>query len=77
MEKEKTKIKQLVIKTYAQAASQSCCLSANTCCSPETNPVSLLEAGKMLGYSERRAQPTVAVRQEPLRLAPTRWAFSR
>jgi arsenite methyltransferase len=53
MEKEKTKIKQLVIKTYAQAASNSCCLPANTCCSPETNPVSLLEAGKMLGYSEK------------------------
>jgi len=52
MEKEKTKIKQLVIKTYAQAASNSCCLTANTCCSPETNTVSLLEAGKMLGYSE-------------------------
>ncbi len=52
MEKEKAKIKQLVIKTYAQAASNSCCLPANTCCSPEINPVSLLEAGKKLGYSE-------------------------
>jgi len=52
VDKEKTKIKQLVIKTYAQAASQSCCLPANTCCSPGTNSVSLLEAGKMLGYSE-------------------------
>ncbi len=52
MDKEKAKIKQLVIKTYAQAATNSCCLTANTCCSPETNPVSLREAGKMLGYSE-------------------------
>ncbi len=52
IDKEKTKIKQLVKKTYAQVASNSCCLPANSCCSPETNTVSLLEAGKRLGYSE-------------------------
>ncbi|MEW6585670.1 MAG: arsenite methyltransferase [Nitrospirota bacterium] len=52
MNKDKTKIKQLVIKTYgAAAAGTSCCLPSS-CCAPETSPVSLLEAGRLLGYSE-------------------------
>ena len=53
MEKEKTKLKQLVIKTYANVASQgSCCTVPASCCTPELNPVNLLETGKLIGYSE-------------------------
>ena len=53
MEKEKTKLKQLVIKTYSNIASQgSCCAMPATCCAPEINPMSLLETGKLVGYSE-------------------------
>lgn len=47
------KLKQLVIKTYANIASQgSCCAMPATCCSPEINPMNLLETGKLIGYSE-------------------------
>jgi arsenite methyltransferase len=53
MEKEKTKLKQLVIKTYSNIASQgSCCAMPATCCSPEIKPMNLLETGKLIGYSE-------------------------
>ena len=53
MEKEKTKLKQLVIKTYSNIASQgSCCAMPATCCSPEIKPMNLLETGKLVGYSE-------------------------
>ncbi len=53
MNKEKTKLKQLVIKTYSNIASQgSCCAMPATCCSPEIKPLSLLETGKLIGYSE-------------------------
>jgi hypothetical protein len=39
MDKEKTKLKQLVIKTYSNIASQgSCCAMPATCCAPEINP---------------------------------------
>ncbi len=53
MEGEKTKLKQLVIKTYSNVASlgQSCTVPSS-CCAPETNPVSLLEAGRLIGYSD-------------------------
>lgn len=53
MEKEKSKLKQLVVKTYSNIASQgsSCAMSA-TCCSPEINPMNLLETGRLIGYSD-------------------------
>lgn len=50
---KKTKLKQLVIKSYSDIASEgSCCSMPATCCSPEIKPMSLLETGRMLGYSE-------------------------
>lgn len=53
MDKEKTGIKQLVIKTYSAAAvNASCCTAPSSCCAPETSAVSLLEAGRRLGYSD-------------------------
>jgi arsenite methyltransferase len=53
MDKDKAGIKQLVIKTYSAAAvNASCCAAPSSCCAPETSTVSLLEAGKRLGYSE-------------------------
>jgi arsenite methyltransferase len=53
-EKEKKEIKKLVIKTYAAVASskQSSCISVSSCCAPENDAVSLLDAGKRLGYTE-------------------------
>jgi SAM-dependent methyltransferase len=52
MNKDKAKLKQLVIKTYSNIASQgSCCVPAS-CCEPEINPMNLLETGKLIGYSE-------------------------
>jgi SAM-dependent methyltransferase len=53
MDKEKSKIKQLVIKSYAHIASNaaSCCTSAS-CCAPDGAGVSILETGRMLGYSD-------------------------
>ena len=40
MDKEKTKLKQLVIKTYSNIASQgSCCAIPASCCAPEINPM--------------------------------------
>src|SRR3990172_6520286 len=53
MEKNKTKLKQLVIKTYSNIASQgSCCASPTSCCAPEIKPINLLETGRLIGYSE-------------------------
>jgi SAM-dependent methyltransferase len=53
MDKDKMKLKQLVIKTYSNIASQgSCCAMPATCCAPEINPMNLLETGKLVGYSE-------------------------
>jgi SAM-dependent methyltransferase len=53
MEKEKTKLKQIVIKTYSSIASQgSCCVMPATCCSPEIKPMNLLETGRLIGYSD-------------------------
>jgi SAM-dependent methyltransferase len=49
----KANLKQLVIKTYSNIASQgSCCAMPATCCSPEMKPMNLLETGKLIGYSE-------------------------
>jgi len=51
---DKTKLKQIVIKTYSSIASNgSCCAMPATCCSPEIKPLNLLEAGRLLGYSEQ------------------------
>jgi len=53
MNRERIKIKQLVLKSYsAVATGGSSCLSSASCCAPETNVVSLLETGRRLGYSE-------------------------
>jgi arsenite methyltransferase len=53
MNNNKSKLKQLVIKTYSHIASQgSCCAMPATCCSPEIKPMNLLETGKLVGYSE-------------------------
>jgi len=53
MDKDNSKLKQLVIKTYSNIASQgSCCAMPATCCAPEINPMNLLETGKLIGYSE-------------------------
>jgi arsenite methyltransferase len=54
MQKDKTRIKQLVIKSYSEVArSESLsCFPASSCCSPNAGSASLLETGKRLGYSE-------------------------
>lgn len=53
MDKEKSKIKQLVIKSYSNVASKaSVCSPSAACCSPDSPKVSLLETGRMLGYSD-------------------------
>ncbi len=53
MDKDKARIKQLVIKSYSAAATNSSSgFSPASCCAPETAGVSLLETGKRLGYSE-------------------------
>jgi arsenite methyltransferase len=53
MEKDKTKLKQLVIKNYSKIASQGlCCAMPATCRSLEIQPLNLLETGKLIGYSE-------------------------
>lgn len=53
MDKEKTKIKQLVIKSYSGVATNAFSLfPATSCCSPNAGTESLLETGKRLGYSD-------------------------
>jgi len=53
MNKEKSKLKQLVIKTYANVASQgSSCAMPSSCCAPEINPMNLRETGRLIGYSD-------------------------
>lgn len=53
MNTDKAKLKQPVMKTYSNIASQgSCCAMPATCCSPEMKPVNLMETGKLIGYSE-------------------------
>lgn len=52
MDKEKTKIKQLVIKSYSGVASNAFSIFPPTsCCSPNARTESLLETGRRLGYS--------------------------
>ena len=53
MDSEKTKIKQLVMKSYADVAKGSLTfLAPSSCCAPGSDSVSLLEAGRRLGYSD-------------------------
>ena len=50
---KKTKLKQLVIKTYSNIASQgSYCAVPASCCAPEIKPMNLLETGRIIGYSD-------------------------
>jgi len=52
MDKEKPKLKHIVIKKYAQIASNIPCSLPATCCSPNAHSINLLETGRRLGYSE-------------------------
>ena len=53
MDQKRLKIKNLVMKSYSAVATGGpSCLSTASCCAPEINTVSLLETGKMLGYTE-------------------------
>jgi len=53
MDKEKTKIKQLVIKNYSGVATSAFSIfPAASCCSPNAKSESLLETGRRLGYSD-------------------------
>jgi arsenite methyltransferase len=53
MDKKKTELKQLVIKTYSSIASQgSFCAMPASCCAPEIKPMNLLETGRLIGYSD-------------------------
>ncbi len=53
MDRERTKIKQLVIKNYGAVATGSpSCLSQTSCCAPGTGGHTLLETGRRLGYSD-------------------------
>lgn len=53
MDNEKSKLKQLVMKTYSSIASQGlCCTMPASCCAPDAKTISLLEVGRLLGYSD-------------------------
>ncbi len=53
MDKDKARIKQLVIKSYSAVATNSSSgFPLTSCCAPETAGVSLLETGRRLGYSD-------------------------
>jgi SAM-dependent methyltransferase len=53
MADEKSKLKQTVIKSYGDVARGSLSfLSPSSCCAPGADSVTLLEAGKRLGYSD-------------------------
>ncbi len=53
MDKDKTKIKQLVIKGYSAAAANAASpFSPTSCCAPNSGSASLLETGRLLGYSD-------------------------
>jgi len=52
MDKEKIKIKQLVIKSYSGVATNSSSFPPSSCCAPDAGTESLLKTGKRLGYSE-------------------------
>ncbi len=53
MESEKARLKQIVVKSYSEVAKGSLSfLAPSSCCAPESDSVSLLEAGRRLGYSD-------------------------
>jgi len=53
MAKEESKIRQTVIKSYTDVARGSFSfLAPSSCCAPGSDAVSLLEAGRRLGYSD-------------------------
>jgi SAM-dependent methyltransferase len=53
MDRGKTKIKQLVIKSYGAVATGSLsCLPQTSCCAPGAGELTLLETGRRLGYSD-------------------------
>ena len=53
MKDEKTKIKELVVKSYGEVAKGTLSfLAPSGCCAPESDLVSLLDAGRRLGYSD-------------------------
>ena len=53
MDRGKTKIKQLVIKSYGAVATGSLsCLPRTSCCAPGAGALTLLETGRRLGYSD-------------------------
>lgn len=53
MDKEKAKIKQLVVKSYSGVATKAFSLFPSTsCCAPNSCTASLLETGRRLGYSD-------------------------
>ena len=53
MDKEKAKIKQLVVKSYSGVAAKAFSLFPSTsCCAPNSGTASLLETGRRLGYSD-------------------------
>jgi SAM-dependent methyltransferase len=53
MDEEKTKIKQLVVTSYGNVAKgRLSFLASSSCCAPESDKISLREAGRRLGYSD-------------------------
>lgn len=53
MDSEKKKLRQIVVKSYSEVAKGSLSfLAPSSCCAPEADSVSLLEAGRRLGYSD-------------------------
>jgi len=53
MDSEKTKLRQIVVKSYSDVAKGSLSfLAPSSCCAPGADSVSLLEAGRRLGYSD-------------------------
>jgi arsenite methyltransferase len=53
MDKEQTKIKQLVVKSYSAVAIGSASrFPPASCCAPETSSLTLHDTGKRLGYSD-------------------------
>lgn len=53
MDKDKVKIKQLVVKSYSGVATNSFSLFPSTsCCAPDSGTESLLETGRRLGYTD-------------------------
>lgn len=53
MDNEKTKLRQIVVKSYSDVAKGNLSfLASSSCCAPESDCVNLLEAGRRLGYSD-------------------------